>query len=83
MFLHLCCAGHTRSPARKRLSGCRITYWYGEEEKKARRSNIRFILGYFPQAELHEIPKMDHAELVMMYPQEFYRYVKEFLNLEE
>ncbi len=29
------------------------------------------------------IPKMDHAELVMMYPQEFCRYMKEFLNLEE
>ena len=61
---------------------CRITYWYGEEEKKARRSNIRFIKGYFPQVELHEIPKMDHAELVMIYPQEFCRNAEKFLDQE-
>ena len=30
--------------------------------------------------ELHEIPKMDHAELVMMYPQEFYRKIMGFLT---
>ena len=76
-------ANNDTLPTKPAETDCRITYWYGEEEKKARRSNIRFIKGYFPQAELHEIPKMDHAELVMMYPQEFYRYVKEFLNLEE
>ncbi len=57
--------------------GC-ITYWYGEEEKKARHSNIRFIKQYFPQAELREIPKMDHAESVMLHPQEFYRRIMEF-----
>ena len=76
-------ANNDTLPTKPAETDCRITYWYGEEEKKARRNNIRFIKGYFPQAELHEIPKMDHAELVMMYPQEFYRYVKEFLNLEE
>ena len=64
-------------------TGCRMIYWYGEEEKKARRSNIRFIKRYFPQMRIRGIPKMDHAELVMMYPQEFCRYMKEFLNLEE
>ena len=64
-------------------TGCRMIYWYGEEEKKARRSNIRFIKRYFPQMRIRGIPKMDHAELMMMYPQEFCRYMKEFLNLEE
>ncbi len=57
-----------------------ITYWYGEEEKQARHSNICFIKQYFPRAQLHEIPKMDHAELVMMYPQDFYRRIMEFLT---
>ena len=70
-------------PTKPAEMGCQITYWYGEEEKQARHSNICFIKQYFPRAQLHEIPKMDHAELVMMYPQEFCRYMKEFLNLEE
>ena len=58
----------------------RIAYWYGEEEEKARSRNIRFIQQYFPQVQTHRIPKMDHAELVMIYPQEFYRRVMEFLR---
>ena len=33
--------------------GTKITYWYGDEEKKDRRSNIRFIKHYFPQARMH------------------------------
>ncbi len=48
-----------------------IVYWYGEEEKKARSRNIQFIQQYFPKVQTHSIPKMDHAELVMIYPQEF------------
>ena len=63
-------------------TGCRLAYWYGEEEKKARRHNIRFITGYFPHAGLCGIPQMDHAELVMIHPQEFYRYAKRFLDPE-
>lgn len=70
-------------PPKPAETGCRMIYWYSEEEKKARRSNIRFIKRYFPQMRIRGIPKMDHAELVMMYPQEFCRYMKEFLNLEE
>ncbi len=58
---------------------CRMTYWYGEEEKKARRGNIRFIRTYYPRAQLCGIPKMDHAELVMLHPREFYRRAMEFL----
>ena len=67
-------------PTKPAETGCRITYWYGEEEKRARHSNSCFIKQYFPQVELHEIPKMDHAELVMMYPQDFYRRIMEFLT---
>ena len=61
-------------------TGCRIVYWYGSEEKKARRENIRFIRQYFPRAQIRDIPKMDHAELVMLYPQEFYRRAAEFFR---
>ena len=59
--------------------GTKITYWYGDEEKKDRRSNIRFIKHYFPQARIHGIPKMAHAELVMISPEEFCRYFDKFM----
>ena len=67
-------------PQKPVQTSCRIAYWYGEEEKKARCSNIRFIQAYFPQAQLCGIPKMDHAELVMLHPEEFARRAEAFLN---
>lgn len=67
-------------PPKPAETDCRITYWYGAEEAKARRRNIRFIQQYFPQAQTCCIPKMDHAELVMIYPQEFYRRVIKLLQ---
>lgn len=60
-------------------SGTKITYWYGDDEKKERRSNIRFIKRYFPQIRIHGIPKMAHAELVIVHPEEFCRYAEKFL----
>ena len=59
---------------------CRLIYWYGDEEKKARRGNIRFIKRYFPHARTRGIPEVGHAELVMLHPQEFYRRVTEYLT---
>ena len=61
-------------------SGTKITYWYGDDEKRDRRSNIRFIKHYFPQIRIHGIPKMAHAELVIVHPEEFCRYAEKFLN---
>ncbi len=78
---HLSANNYTLPPAPAK-AGCRLAYWYGEEEKKARRHNIRFITGYFPHAGLCGIPQMDHAELVIIHPQEFYRYAKRFLDSE-
>ncbi len=63
-------------------TGCHITYWYGEEERKARHGNIGFIKNYFPNIQMCVIPKMDHAELVMLHPQEFYRQINEFMTHE-
>ena len=60
-------------------SSKKLTYWYGDDEKKARRSNIRFIKRYFPQIRIHGIPKMAHAELVIVHPEEFCRYAEKFL----
>lgn len=58
----------------------KLVYWYGEEEKHDRRGNIRFIRRYFPQAELRSIPKMAHAEMVMIHPEMFFQYAEEFLT---
>ena len=62
--------------------GTKITYWYGDDEKKDRRRDIRFIKGYFPQTRIHGIPKMAHAELVMVHPEKFCRYAEKFLTLQ-
>ena len=60
--------------------GTKITYWYGDDEKKDRRRDIRFIKRYFPKARIHGIPKMAHAELVMVHPEKFCRYAENFLT---
>lgn len=62
-------------------TGCRVVYWYGEQEKKARWANIRFIGQYFPHVRMQCIPGMDHAELVMIHPEDFYRRVPETLQV--
>ena len=66
-------------PQMPAAGGSKITYWYGDDEKKDRRSNIRFIKRYFPQIRIHGIPKMAHAELVIVHPEEFCRYAEKFL----
>ena len=68
-----------QSPA---CGGSGVAYWYGAEEKRDRRGNLRFIRRYFPQIQIREIPRMAHAELVLLYPDEFVRYAEEFLNQE-
>ena len=60
-------------------SGAKVTYWYGSGEKRARRSNLRLIRHYFPQITLHEFPGMEHTELVMIHPEEFYQHAQAFL----
>lgn len=67
-------------PPKPANTGCRIVYWYGAVEQKARRRNIRFIQQYFPGIPAQEIPQMDHAELVMLHPEEFNRRVLSFLQ---
>lgn len=67
-------------PTRPAKIGTKITYWYGDDEKKDRKGDIRFIKGYFPQTRIHAIPKMAHAELVMMYPEKFSQYAEKFLT---
>lgn len=67
-------------PEKPAADGANIAYWYGADEKKNRKNNIRFLTRYFPQIELREIPNMAHAELVIVHPKEFCRYAEEFLT---
>ena len=60
----------------------KITYWYGDDEKKDRKRDIQFIRRYFPQTHIYGIPKMAHAELVMVHPEKFCRYAEKFLTLQ-
>ena len=66
-------------PQTPAVSGAEIAYWYGADEVKDRKSNIRFIRRYFPEIQLREFPGMAHAELVIIHPAEFCRYTEEFL----
>ena len=66
-------------PATPAGRGTKLTYWYGDDEKKERRSNICFIKRYFPQIRIRGIPKMAHVELVIVHPEEFCRYAEKFL----
>ena len=63
-------------------NGTKITYWYGADEEKDRKYNIRFIRRYFPQIQLRKFPNMAHAELVMIHPEEFCRHAETFLEQE-
>ena len=59
-------------------SSKKLTYWYGDDEKKERRSNIRFIKRYFPQIRIHGIPKMAHAEWAIVHPEGSSREAEKF-----
>lgn len=57
----------------------KIEYWYGEEEKKARRDDLAYTQRAFPQTVPREYKGLAHAELVLMFPERFYREVTRFL----
>ena len=65
-------------PERPAASDTKIAYWYGEDEEKDRRGNIRFLRRYFPEIRLRAFPGMAHAELLMIHPEEFCRNAEEF-----
>ena len=58
----------------------KMEYWYGENEKKARRANIRYARNAFPDITLREFPGLEHGELVMMFPERFHQEILRFGN---
>ncbi len=57
-----------------------IEYWYGEEEKKARKNDLAYTRKAYPQTVPREFKGLAHAELVLMFPERFYREVGRFLK---
>ncbi len=60
--------------------GTQIEYWYGEEEKKARRNDLAYTQKAYPQTVARAFRGLAHAELVLMFPERFYREVTRFLG---
>ena len=60
-----------------------MEYWYGEEEKKARKDNLAYARKAFPQITPKEFKGLEHAELLMMFPDRFHQEVMRFWNLED
>ncbi|MDI9472569.1 MAG: alpha/beta hydrolase [Tissierellia bacterium] len=55
-----------------------MEYWYGEEEKTARRRDLAYAQKAFPLIMAKEFKAMAHGELVMMFPERFHREVMRF-----
>ncbi len=55
---------------------CRIQYWYGEDEAKARKWDIQYIQRIFPNVELIINKGQDHAECFTLHPEEFCTMIK-------
>ena len=52
---------------------CRIAYWYGADEKRARRRDIAYICKVFPDVQVMENAGMGHAEFFTLHSQAFCR----------
>ena len=57
----------------------KIEYWYGEEEKKARKNDLAYTCRIYPQTVPKEFKGLAHAELVLMFPERFYEEAMRFL----
>ena len=60
----------------------RIEYWWGEEERRARKNDLAYARRAYPQTVPREFPNLAHAELVLMFSERFYREVTRFLTEE-
>lgn len=48
-----------------------IEYWYGEDEKSARKWDIEYVRNMFPGVVFRENKGQDHAETFTLHPKEF------------
>ena len=60
--------------------GTKIEYWYGEEERRARKNDLAYACTAFPQTVPREFKGLAHAELVMMFPERFHDEIIRFIK---
>lgn len=57
-----------------------MEYWYGKEERAARKNDLAYVKKAFPQITPKEFKGLAHGELVMMFPERFYWEIMRFWN---
>lgn len=62
---------------------CRIAYWYGSDEKKARKWDIAYIRKAFPHVQIVENAGMNHAEFFTLHPKEFCEELSAWIRLSD
>ena len=55
----------------------KIYYWYGADEKKARKLDIQYMKRHIPNVEFREIADMAHAQYSLMQPEAFVADIKQ------
>lgn len=62
---------------------CPVAYWYGEQEKAARKWDIAYIQRAFPEAVLVENAGQGHAEFFTLHPEAFCQKLVEYIRSAE
>lgn len=57
-----------------------LSYWYGDQEKKDRAWDIRYVLAHFPQARFVEMKNCGHAGMAAKHPKEMARRIEEMIS---
>ena len=70
-------------PAVMPAPSCPVEYWYGEQEKMARRADIAYIRRIFPETKSVENKEQDHAEFFTLHPEAFCRQLITFIQREK
>lgn len=73
-------ANNYSMPAHPVRTGTHIEYWYGEDEKSARKWDIDYVRKMFPEAIFRENKGQDHAEFFTLHPNEFCRQIEKIMN---
>jgi hypothetical protein len=64
-------------------SATEVEYWYGEEEKRARKKDLAYVRQAFPRIAIKEFKGLAHAELVLMDPGRFHQEVLRFWHSQD
>jgi pimeloyl-ACP methyl ester carboxylesterase len=63
------------------ISGPDIHFWYGTKEAFVAKPQVKHLLSLCPDAHVEVFPKMNHGQLLVDYPEEVARRIKELLEL--